>query len=179
MGKSGKDARKEVRAKASKGRDAARAGRDKVRSAARGACGLLACVLLLAVVGCASATPSSASNSQDISGCTVTITLNVPAPVVLGTNGLDSVADWAEDLPEGFSGPLVINIHDVLGTQAVNNEGQTSQTATPTNQNGLTGDKPIEEVAAVGKAALSAGTSAVAESAEKAVTSAVGSSGSQ
>ncbi len=172
MGKSGKDARKEVRAKASKGRDAARAGRNKARSAIRSAVALLACVLMAVAVGCASATPSSASNAQDIQGCSVVINLNIPA--VQGTNGLASVADWAGDIPAGFAGPIVIQIHDVLGTQAVNNEGQTTQTATPTNQNGLTGDKPIEALADVAKPGLTAGASAVADSAGEAVTAAVG-----
>lgn len=177
MSKSKAEIRKEVRAKANKGKAAARAGRGK----ARGVCavvGMLVALLAFAGMGCATATPSSASNSQDISHCNVTVNLNVPAAPVpsIDTNllvqaGFDPllVAKFATLFATGPAPVFDITITDVFGTQAVNNEGMTTQTATPTNQNGLTGDEPIKQTAGVAKAGLTGGATEVIDGAKEVV----------
>ena len=70
-------------------------------------------------------------------------------------------------------GGVNITLSDLIGTQVqsadTGNDETVSQTATPTNQNGLTGDKPIEATADVAKAGLSMGGTAALKTAAKAV----------
>lgn len=175
MGKSKQEMRKEVREKADRGKLAAREGRDKARGIVKTVATLLVFMVLFAAFGCAQATPSSASNSQDIRNCNVTVNLNVPAAPAprVDTNllvqaGFDPllVGKFAAMFVLGPAPSYDITVTDVFGTQAVNNEGMTTQTATPTNQNGLTGDKPIEAIADVAKTGLTAGASTVVDGAK-------------
>ena len=141
--------------------------RDAVRDKARGKRGLLrgaataaSCLMMAAVLGCATATPSSKSQTSKACGNTITVNLNL----ALTTNALACAA---------MPGGVTITLSDLIGTQvqsadAGGNES-VSQTATPTNTSGVTGDKPIETIGDVGKAALTSGTSTVLKQAANAV----------
>ncbi len=141
--------------------------RNAVRDKARGKRGLLrgtataaSCLMMAAALGCATATPSSKSQTSKACGNTITVNLNVWA----GTNALACAV-----LPGGVS----ITLSDLIGTQvqsadAGGNES-VSQTATPSNTPGIVGDKPIETIGDVGKTALTSGASTVLKQAANAV----------
>ena len=144
--------RKELR---DKGKGKRKAVREKVRGAATA---LVALVSLSFLFGCASATPSSKSQTSTAKHNVITININIAAP----TNALACAA-----VPGGLS----FTITDLLGTQvqsadAGGNES-VNQTATPTNTSGVTGDKPIETIGEVGKTAITGGASAVTAEAKK------------
>lgn len=135
-------------------RDKRASVRGKLRKAAP-ACGCL--VVLAAIVfamGCASATPSSKSQVSKACGNTIIVNVNLS----VATNAVASAAS-----------PVSVTLSDLIGTQVQSADtegGETvSQTATPTNQNGLTGDKPIETVGDVVKAGLTGGTSSAIKTA--------------
>ena len=146
---------------------AVRDKRDAVRDKARGKRCLLrgvataaSCLMMAAVLGCATATPSSKSQTSKACGNTINVTLNLSA----GTNTLACAA---------MPGGVTITLSDLIGTQvqsadAGGNES-VSQTATPSNTPGIVGDKPIETIGDVGKAALTGGTSTVLKQAANAV----------
>jgi len=140
--------------------------RDTVRAKACGKRGLLrgaataATGLLLACqLGCATATPSSKSQTSKACCNTITVNLNL----ALATNALACAA-----CPGGIS----ISLSDLIGTQvqsadAGGNES-VSQTATPSNTPGIVGDKPIETLGEVGKTTLTGGTSTILKQAANA-----------
>ena len=140
-------------------RDAVRGKARGKRAALRGAATAASCLMMAAVLGCATATPSSKSQTSKACGNTITVNLNL----ALSTNALACAA-----LPGG----VTITLSDLIGTQvqsadAGGNES-VNQTATPTNTSGVTGDKPIETLGDVGKTALSGGTSTVLKQAASA-----------
>lgn len=143
-------------------RDKRDAVRDKARgkrAALRGAATAATCLMLAAVLGCATATPSSKSQTSKACGNTITVNLNLWS----GTNAVACAA-----CPGGIS----ISLSDLIGTQvqsadAGGNES-VSQTAAPANTPGIVGDKPIETLGEVGKTALSAGASTVLKQAASA-----------
>ena len=146
----------EVRDKRDAVRDKARVKRGVLRGAATAATSLL----MAAVLGCATATPSSKAQTSKACGNTITVNLNL----ALATNALACAA-----CPGGVS----ISLSDLIGTQvqsadAGGNES-VSQTATPSNTPGIVGDKPIETIGDVGKSALTGGTSTVLKQAANAV----------
>ena len=140
--------------------------RDTVREKARGKCGVLrgavtaaCCLMMAALLGCATATPSSKAQTSKACGNVITVNLNLS----LATNGLACAA---------MPGGVTITLSDLIGTQvqsadAGGNES-VSQTATPSNTPGIVGDKPIETIGEVGKAALTSGTSTVLKQAANA-----------
>lgn len=160
-------------------RDAVRGKARGKRAALRGAATAASCLLMAGLLGCATATPSSKSQTSKACGNTITVNLNLWA----GTNALACAA-----CPGGIS----ISLSDLIGTQvqsadAGGNES-VNQTATPTNTSGVTGDKPIETIGEVGKTAFTSGASTVLKqaanaagltgttaNAEKATTAATGS----
>ena len=116
-------------------------------------------VAVAALLGCASATPSSKSQTSKACGNTITVNLNL----ALATNALACAA---------IHGGVTISLSDLIGTQvqsadAGGNES-VSQTATPSNTPGIVGDKPIETIGDVGKAALTSGTSTLLKQAANA-----------
>ena len=116
--------------------------------------------MLAAVLGCATATPSSKAQTSKACGNTITVNLNL----ALATNALACAA---------CPGGVTISLSDLIGTQvqsadAGGNES-VSQTATPSNTPGIVGDKPIETIGEVGKTALTGGTSTVLKQAANAV----------
>ncbi len=144
-------------------RDTRDAVRDKARgkrAALRGAATAATCILLACQFGCATATPSSTSQTSKACGNVITVNLNLAG----GTNGLVYAA-----CPGGVS----ISLSDLIGTQVqsadAGRDESVSQTATPTNTSGVTGDKPIETLGEVGKAALTSGASTVLKQAANAV----------
>jgi hypothetical protein len=145
----------EVRDKRDAVRDKARARRGVLRGAATAA----SCLLLACQLGCATATPSSKSQTSKACGNTITVNLNLS----VGTNALACAA-----CPGGVS----ISLSDLIGTQVqsadAGGDESVSQTTTPTNTSGVTGDKPIETIGEVGKTALTAGTSTVLKQATNA-----------
>ncbi len=146
----------EMRDKRNTVRDKARGKRGLLRGAATAA----SCLMMAAVLGCATATPSSKSQTSKACGNTITVNLNLWH----ATNALACAAN-----PSGVS----ITLSDLIGTQvqsadAGGNES-VSQTATPSNTSGIVGDKPIETLGDVGKAALTGGTSTVLKQSAKAV----------
>ena len=144
-------------------RDKRDAVRDKARNrraVLRGAATAASCLMLAAVLGCATATPSSKSQTSKACGNTITVNLNL----ALATNALTCAA---------MPGGVTITLSDLIGTQvqsadAGGNESL-SQTATPSNTPGIVGDKPIETIGEVGKTALTGGTSTVLKQAANAV----------
>ena len=145
----------EVRDKRDAVRDKARVKRGVLRGAATAA----SCLMMAAVIGCATATPSSKSQTSKACGNTITVNLNL----ALATNGLACAA---------MPGGVTITLSDLIGTQvqsadAGGNES-VSQTAAPANTPGIVGDKPIETIGDVGKAALTSGTSTVLKQAANA-----------
>ncbi len=133
-------------------RDAVRCKARGRRAALRGAATAASCLMLACQLGCATATPSSKAQTSKACGNTITVNLNLWA----GTNALACAA-----CPGGVS----ITLSDLIGTQvqsadAGGNES-VSQTAAPANTPGIVGDKPIEALGDVGKAALTGGTSTV------------------
>ena len=146
----------EIRDKRDSVRDKARTRRTVLRGAATAA----TCLLALALLGCATATPSSKAQTSKACGNTINVNLNLS----LATNVLACAA-----CPGGIS----ISLSDLIGTQvqsadAGGNES-VSQTATPSNTPGIVGDKPIETIGEVGKTALTSGTSTVLKQAINAV----------
>ena len=160
-------------------RDTVRGKARGKRAALRGAATATTCLMMAALLGCATATPASKAQTSKACGNTITVNLNLWP----GTNALACAAG-----PGGIS----ISLSDLIGTQvqsadAGGNES-VNQTATPTNTSGVTGDKPIETIGEVGKSALTGGTSTVLKqaanaagltgtpaTAEKAATAATGS----
>jgi hypothetical protein len=133
-------------------RDAVRGKARTKRGVLRGAATAATTLLMAAVLGCATATPSSKSQTSKACGNTITVNLNLS----LATNALACAA---------MPGGVTISLSDLIGTQvqsadAGGNES-VSQTATPSNTPGIVGDKPIETLGEVGKAALTSGTSTV------------------
>ena len=146
----------EIRDKRDAVRDKARGKRGLLRGAATAATGLL----LACQLGCATATPSSKSQTSKACGNTITVNLNL----AFATNGLACAA---------HSGGISISLSDLIGTQvqsadAGGNES-VNQTATPSNTPGIVGDKPIETLGEIGKTALTGGTSTVLKQAANAV----------
>ena len=143
-------------------RDKRDAVRDKVRgkrAALRGAATAATCLMMAALLGCATATPSSKAQTSKACGNTITVTLNLWP----GTNGLACAA-----CPGGIS----ISLSDLIGTQVqsadAGGDESVNQTATPSNTPGIVGDKPIETIGEVGKTALTGGTSTVLKQAANA-----------
>jgi len=141
-------------------RDAVRGKARNRRAVLRGAATAASCLMMAAVLGCATATPSSKSQTSKACGNTITVNLNL----ALATNALACAA---------CPGGVTITLSDLIGTQvqsadAGGNES-VSQTATPSNTPGIVGDKPIETLGDVGKAALTSGTSTVLKQAANAV----------
>lgn len=145
----------EVRDKRDAVRDKARAKRGVLRGAATAA----SCLMMAAVLGCATATPSSKSQTSKACGNTITVNLNL----VLATNALACTA---------IPGGVTISLSDLIGTQVqsadAGRDDSVSQTAAPANTPGIVGDKPIEALGEVGKAALTGGTSTVLKQAASA-----------
>lgn len=146
----------EVRDKRDAVRDKARVKRGVLRGAATAATSLL----MAAVLGCATATPSSKSQTSKACGNTITVNLNL----ALATNTLACATN---------PGRVTITLSDLIGTQVqsadAGRDESVNQTATPTNTSGVTGDKPIETIGEVGKTALTGGTSTVLKQAANAV----------
>jgi len=140
-------------------RDAVRGKARGKRAALRGAATAATCLLALALLGCATATPSSKSQTSKACGNTITVNLNLWA----GTNALACAA-----CPGGIS----ISLSDLIGTQVqsadAGGDESVNQTATPSNTPGIVGDKPIETLGDVGKAALTSGASTVLKQAASA-----------
>ena len=140
-------------------RDAVRGKARVKRGVLRGAATAANCLMMAAVLGCATATPSSKSQTSKACGNTITVNLNLS----LATNALACAAN---------PGGVTITLSDLIGTQvqsadAGGNES-VSQTATPSNTPGIVGDKPIETIGEVGKAALTSGASTVLKQAANA-----------
>jgi len=146
----------EVRDKRDTVRDKARNRRNLLRGAATAA----SCLMLAAVLGCATATPSSKSQTSKACGNTISVTLNLS----VGTNALAYAA---------CPGGVTITLSDLIGTQVqsadAGGDESVNQTATPSNTPGIVGDKPIETLGEVGKAALTSGASTVIKQAANAV----------
>ena len=161
MKKSKEEAPKTVSPK-SEIRDKRDAVRDKARgkrAVLRGAATAATCLMMVGLLGCATATLSSKAQTSKACGNTITVNLNLWP----GTNAVACAAS-----PGGIS----ISLSDLIGTQvqsadAGGNES-VNQTATPTNTSGVTGDKPIETIGEVGKTALTGGTSTVLKQAANA-----------
>ena len=140
-------------------RDAVRGKARGKRAVLRGAVTAASCLMLAAALGCATATPSSKSQTSKACGNTITVNLNL----ALATNALACAA---------MPGGVTVTLSDLIGTQvqsadAGGNES-VSQTAAPSNTPGIVGDKPIETIGDVGKAALTGGTSTVLKQAANA-----------
>jgi len=165
----------EVRGKRDAVRDKARGKRAALRGAATAA----TCLLLAATLGCATATPASKAQTSKACGNTITVNLNLWP----GTNALACAS---------CPGGITITLSDLIGTQVqsadAGGDESVNQTATPSNTPGIVGDKPVETLGEVGKAALTGGTSTVLKqaasaagltgtpaTAEKAATAATGS----
>lgn len=142
--------------KRAKTRGKVRGKRSKLRGKAAAACALLAVVVIGG--GCASATPSSKSQRSDSRNNTATVIINVYAP----TGGV--VLANAEAMP-----PVHVSVSDLIGTMVqsadAGGDEAITQSATPTNTSGVTGDKPIDMIGDVGKAALTGGTSSAFDAA--------------
>lgn len=160
-------------------RDAVRGKARGKRAALRGAATAATCLMMAALLGCATATPASKAQTSKACGNTITVNLNLWP----GTNALACAA---------CPGGITISLSDLIGTQVqsadAGGDESVNQTATPANTSGVTGDKPIETIGEVGKAALTGGTSTVLKqaasaagltgtpaTAEKAATAATGS----
>lgn len=122
--------------------------RDKVRAkraALRGMAVLTLVCLSAFVMGCASATPLSKGQTSTSKDNSVTVN------VVLGS-GTNCVV-----------GNVSVSVSDAIGTQVqsadAGRDDATTQTATPTNTSGVTGDKPIETIGEIGAAAVTGGGS--------------------
>lgn len=165
----------EVRGKRDAVRDKARGKRAALRGAATAA----TCLLLAATLGCATATPSSKAQTSKACGNVITVNLNLWP----GTNAVACAS---------CPGGITITLSDLIGTQVqsadAGGDESVNQTATPSNTPGIVGDKPVETLGEVGKAALTGGTSTVLKqaasaagltgtpaTAEKAATAATGS----
>lgn len=132
--------------------------REKVRAAAVLA---VACLTMAALSGCATATPSSKAQTSKACGNTITVNICLAAP----TNAVALAA-----LP---AGGVTISLSDLIGTQVqsadAGRDDTNTQTASPANTSGITGDKPIDTLGEVGKAAITGGASAAAKQAAKLV----------
>ncbi len=140
-------------------RDAVRGKARGKRAALRGAATAATCLLMAALLGCATATPASKAQTSKACGNTITVNLNL----ALATNALACAA-----MPGGIS----ISLSDLIGTQVqsadAGGDESVNQTATPSNTPGIVGDKPIETLGEVGKVALTSGTSTVLKQAASA-----------
>ncbi len=153
-----------VRADARGGREAARGARGVVRKAvrnvARGCAVALAVAFGVFVLGCATSDPTSKQAKSEANRNVTTIN-NYVGLIPMGTNcpGAFCGAPMACGAG-GFS----LVIHDLNGTiaQSANAGGDESveQTAVPTLQAGLTGDKAIEETAGAIKSVVNPAGSA-------------------
>lgn len=154
-------------------REKCKSKRKSVRSKLRGLAVCLIVGSMAILSGCATATPSSKSQTSTAKGNVITINFNLYG----ATN-----KDGACTVP----GYVSFTLSDLLGTQvqsadAGGNES-VSQTASPSNTSGVTGDKPIDTIGDVGKAAITGGASkavstvkdAIAGAAEKSASSAAG-----
>jgi len=145
----------EVRGKRDAVRDKARGKRAALRGAATAA----TCLLLAATLGCATATPASKAQTSKACGNTITVNLNLWP----GTNALACAS---------CPGGITITLSDLIGTQVqsadAGGDESVNQTATPSNTPGIVGDKPVETLGEVGKAALTGGTSTVLKQAASA-----------
>lgn len=136
--------------------------RKRVRGKVRGvATALVALMSLSLLFGCATATPSS--KAQTSKACGNTITVNIA--LVSMTNAVAMAA-----LP---AGGVTISLSDLIGTQVqsadAGRDDTNTQTASPANTSGVVGDKPIDTIGEVGKAAITGGASAAAKQAAKLV----------
>ena len=145
----------EIRDKRDTVRDKARNRRGLLRGAATAA----TCLLMAGLLGCATATPASKAQTSKACGNTINVNLNL----ALATNALACAA---------CPGGVTISLSDLIGTQVqsadAGGDESVNQTATPSNTPGIVGDKPIETIGEVGKAALTGGTSAVLKQAANA-----------
>jgi len=140
-------------------RDAVRGKARNRRAVLRGATAAATCLLLAGLLGCATATPSSKAQTSKACGNVITVNLNLS----LATNALACAT-----LPGGVS----ISLSDLIGTQVqsadAGRDDSVSQTAAPANTPGIVGDKPVEALGELGKAALTGGTSTVLKQAANA-----------
>lgn len=116
---------------------------------------LLVCASTLAT-GCASATPSSASNTITMESPQTTLTQNF---IFVG-NGTNTLAD----ILKGSSvlaglGEKIVTVVNVGVAGVYARENQTDQAAVPILQPGIVGDKPISEVASAATAYATGGGS--------------------
>lgn len=129
------------------------------RANLRGTATAAACLLTAALLGCATATPSSKSQTSKACGNTITVNINLSP----GTNALACAA---------CPGGIAITLSDLIGTQVqsadAGRDESVNQSATPSNTPGLIGDKPVETIGDIGKAALTGGTSTVLKQAASA-----------
>jgi len=129
-------------------RDAVRGKARGKRAVLRGAATAASCLMMAAVLGCATATPSSKAQTSKACGNTITVNLNLS----LATNALACAA---------MPGGVTITLSDLIGTQVqsadAGRDDSVNQTAAPANTPGIVGDKPIEAIGEVGKAALTGG----------------------
>ena len=142
-----KAVREEVREKRDEIREVVRSGKrvvtfvGQVGTAKRIKAGMLG-LLLVAVLGCNTATPASKSASSKACDNVTTVN-NHFGLVVIPTNG-------GPPIVVGLAGPVTVNVSDVNGTiaQSADTEGgdRTDLAAVPTMSAGITGDKPIEAV---------------------------------
>jgi hypothetical protein len=144
-------------------RQKVRGKRCDIRKKLRGAAGCLLPLGLAVLIGCATGTPGNKAPQTSADGNETTIIAPTYVGVLpLGSNGVAMAGGVTFVISPGATLNIGPSVHDVNGTisQAADVGGNdtTSQWATPTLQAGLTGDKPIEEVAAVGKTALAAST---------------------
>lgn len=149
---------KEANAKRKKVRTKVRGKRAKLRAASVLA---IACLTLACLSGCATATPSSKAQTSKACGNTITVYISLAAP----TNAVAQAA-----MP---AGGVTISLSDLIGTQVqsadAGRDDTVTQTASPANTSGITGDKPIDTIGEVGKAAITGGASAAAKQAAKLV----------
>ena len=140
-------------------RDAVRGKARGKRAVLRGAATAASCLMMAAVLGCATATPSSKAQTSKACGNTITVNLNLS----LATNALACAS---------MPGGVTISLSDLIGTQVqsadAGGDESVSQTAAPANTPGIVGDKPVEALGEVGKAALTGGTSTVLKQAASA-----------
>jgi len=145
----------EVRGKRDAVRDKARGKRAALRGAATAA----SCLMMAGLLGCATATPSSKAQTSKACGNVITVNLNLWP----GTNAVACAS---------CLGGITITLSDLIGTQVqsadAGGDESVNQTATPSNTPGIVGDKPVETLGEVGKAALTGGTSTVLKQAASA-----------
>lgn len=151
-------------------REKSRRRRREIRKQVRGTAGCLLPLGLALLIGCATGTPGNKAPQTSADDNETTVISPIYVGVLpLGSNGVAMAGGVTFVISPGATLNIGATVHDVNGTisQAADVGGNdtTSQSATPTLQAGLTGDKPIEETAAVGKTALTAGASQAASGA--------------